>query len=412
MVALALTIPDLSAAPPGFISDGHVLISDPAHAEKPYGDNRKPVRLALPIRDQRGTIPFARASFVSRPKDVPEVGGARLSAKAHALPLSFGMAEAKPLEVGTKEPFVLDPVRPAPVLPASVLPASVLPAPVFPASVLPAPVFPASVLPAPAFDRETQLVEVRERADAASADLGSVVIEIERGEHSSVDLADLTPTSDIIAPHGSGRNATGRTLATKSAVARLPAQAPIIPEFESPAIRRPILPTATDHPADADSGSAPFSPANTQVSHVVNLPLPSPGRAFGSSPGSRVADLLDVAPKAQLDARINGVKTGRVDFRQLEGTIAIKLGSVLDLLHDRFQPEEYQALRSANAVDTYVPLATLQGAGIPIDYDPVYDEIEFGIDYNDASQAGKVQVEQIGVPSMGADRTAMEQIGR
>ncbi len=116
--------------------------------------------------------------------------------------------------------------------------------------------------------------------------------------------------------------------------------------------------------------------------------------------------------KSQLDARVNGVLTGSVDFHQLNGTIAIRLGSVVDMLHDRFDASELDRISGAGALDSFVTLAQLQSAGIPIQYDPVYDEVEFGVDYDDAPNASKVQVEQIGSPSRGTDRTLMDQIPR
>lgn len=57
-------------------------------------------------------------------------------------------------------------------------------------------------------------------------------------------------------------------------------------------------------------------------------------------------------------------------------------------------------------------LAQLQAAGVPISYDPVYDEVAFGIDYKDAPQAVKVQVEQIGPPTFRSDAALIDQIPR
>lgn len=158
-----------------------------------------------------------------------------------------------------------------------------------------------------------------------------------------------------------------------------------------------------------DPLSVPSNPVPDEASKVA-IEVPQPAPSIGSAPGTRASDALDIVSKSRLAARVNGVRTGSVDFQQLEGTIAIKLRSVLDLLHDRYNEDEYQALRGAQAIDTYVPLAQLQGAGIPIDYNPVYDEIEFDIDYQDAPEAAKVQVEQIGAPTVGTDRALIDQI--
>ncbi len=139
------------------------------------------------------------------------------------------------------------------------------------------------------------------------------------------------------------------------------------------------------------------------------IPLSSPVPDVSASSAAAEAELV---AKTHLDARINGVMTGRVDFQQLNGTIAVRLGSVVDLLRDRYSASELDRISGASAMGSFVTLAQLQAAGIPISYDPVYDEIEFGIDYDDAPQAAKVQIEQIGVQSMGQDRVLMNQIPR
>lgn len=153
-------------------------------------------------------------------------------------------------------------------------------------------------------------------------------------------------------------------------------------------------------------GEDPFDPAALPIRRAISLPGPDP--ALDAS----VAAQRELVAKSRLDARINGVLAGSVEFRQLDGTIAIRLGSVVDMLHDRFSASEYEYLRAGQSGDTFVTLADLQGAGIPIKYNPAYDEVEFGIDYDDAPQAAKVQVQQIGAPTVGADRVLIDQIPR
>gem|GEM_PF-3555304 len=119
-----------------------------------------------------------------------------------------------------------------------------------------------------------------------------------------------------------------------------------------------------------------------------------------------------LVPKSKLDARVNGVLTGSVDFRQLDGTIAIRLRSVANLMREQFSKTEFANLVRGQAINTFVPLAQLQAAGIPVSYNPAYDEIEFGIDYQDAPNAKKVQVDQISIVPVGPELTAIEQIPR
>lgn len=137
------------------------------------------------------------------------------------------------------------------------------------------------------------------------------------------------------------------------------------------------------------------------------VPIPTPQAAPGAH------DLQnELVIKTRLDARINGVITGKVDFRQLDGTIAIRLGSVVDMLRNRFGADELNRIRGAGGLDSFLTLAQLQAAGVPISYDPVYDEVAFGIDYKDAPQAVKVHVEQIGSPTFRSDAALIDQIPR
>ncbi|MEE4200986.1 hypothetical protein [Erythrobacter sp.] len=147
---------------------------------------------------------------------------------------------------------------------------------------------------------------------------------------------------------------------------------------------------------EAAAGSAEFAAA---------LPEPAPGLAQ-----SRL-EQIELVSKTRLDARINGVLTGSVDFEQQDGTIAIRLRSVTELLRGRYSPEEYEALTASSAIDALVTLAELQNAGIPISYNPAFDEVNFGIDYEDATDAHKVQIDQVGAPTLGAERSAIDQIG-
>jgi hypothetical protein len=138
------------------------------------------------------------------------------------------------------------------------------------------------------------------------------------------------------------------------------------------------------------------------------IPAAEPSPQMSATAAAQAA----LVPKAQLDARVNGVLTGSVDFRQGQGTIAIRLRSVANVMREQFSKAEYDAILGGRSIDTFIPLAELQAAGIPINYNPAYDEVEFGIDYQDAPNAKKVQVDQISVTPIGSELTAIEQIPR
>lgn len=153
----------------------------------------------------------------------------------------------------------------------------------------------------------------------------------------------------------------------------------------------------------------PIAP-EARAGRAVQRALPAaPSAPDVGSDALREAALV---PKSKLDARINGVLTGRIDFRQLDGTIALRLRSVIGVLRDQFSDDEFAHLVSGRSADRFVTLAELQSAGIPISYNPAYDEVEFGIDYKDAPNAGKVQVPQIGTPGSAEQSVMIEQIPR
>ena len=134
-------------------------------------------------------------------------------------------------------------------------------------------------------------------------------------------------------------------------------------------------------------------------------------RNFSSDSGVRAELEAALVPKDTLPARVNGVLTGAVDFQQGDGTIAIRLRSVVAILRDRFAASELDYVMAGQAIDAFVTLDQLQAIGVPIRYNPAYDEVEFGIDYDDAPQAAKVQIEQIGVFTDVDERAVIDQIG-
>jgi hypothetical protein len=160
---------------------------------------------------------------------------------------------------------------------------------------------------------------------------------------------------------------------------------------------RPIAPASLPNPAD---------PGVEEIRRAI------PSAALSPQVSATAAAEAMLVPKTQLDARVNGVLTGSVDFRQLDGTIAIRLRSIANMMREQFSKTELSHLMSGKAIDSFVPLAQLQAAGIPVNYNPAYDEVEFGIDYQDAPNAKKVHVDQISIAPIGPELTAIEQIPR
>lgn len=161
--------------------------------------------------------------------------------------------------------------------------------------------------------------------------------------------------------------------------------------------------------------SLPIAPNRTPVRPTQGVDEVRRAVPVGAPPpevSATAAAQAALVPKTKLDARVNGVLTGSVDFQQRDGTIAIRLRSVANMMREQFSKTEFASITQGAAIDSFVTLAQLQSVGIPVSYNPAYDEVEFGIDYQDAPNAKKVQVDQISVPTLGSELTAIEQIPR
>jgi hypothetical protein len=224
-----------------------------------------------------------------------------------------------------------------------------------------------------------------------------------RGSSRLIDIPQIIAARRIAPPSGTTPRAalvSGSGTDSSAAAANRSVEAAFAGAIDvSGAVRAslPIAPRQREQP----SGVGP-----QEIAGFATRPRPREAAAASRE------EQLELVSRTQLGARINGVLTGNVDFRQLDGSIAVRLSSVVELLRDRYTSETFDRMSRSAASNAFVSIAQLQAAGIQINYDPAYDELSFGIDYNDAANAGKVQVEQIGMPSMGSSRALIDQIPR
>jgi hypothetical protein len=116
--------------------------------------------------------------------------------------------------------------------------------------------------------------------------------------------------------------------------------------------------------------------------------------------------------RSQLVTRVDGKAVGKVDFRQTSSGLAVRLGSLVELLGDRYEAAQIARIRASAAGDVYLSLAQLRAQGIPISYDPVYDEFNVGLLDTRPKAAHKVHVDQISTPELGLGSTSIDQIPR
>lgn len=198
-----------------------------------------------------------------------------------------------------------------------------------------------------------------------------------------LDLADIARDAGLALP---------RTMPTSISAVDLATLQPTL--SQPPASSRVALPPAASKPAPQAVTLAPLPAA----------PVLTP--VFGT--GGSIS--LDI--KSQLVTRVDGKAAGSVDFQQTATGLAVRLGSIVEVLGDRYAPAQIDRIRTSAASDVYLPLAELQAQGIPISYDPVYDEFNVGQTDTRPKAARKVHMGQISAPERGLGTAAIDQVGR
>jgi hypothetical protein len=187
------------------------------------------------------------------------------------------------------------------------------------------------------------------------------------------------------------------------AAARASVSAPARLAASSPAPAPPRTgPAVEPRPQTA----APDAAALASIPPVQPLSAPAAGSLSGR------ADALAIDIRSQLVTRVDGKAVGKVDFRQTSSGLAVRLGSLVELLGDRYEAAQIARIRASAAGDVYLSLAQLRAQGIPISYDPVYDEFNVGLLDTRPKAAHKVHVDQISTPELGLGSTSIDQIPR
>jgi hypothetical protein len=186
-------------------------------------------------------------------------------------------------------------------------------------------------------------------------------------------------------------------VAAKPAPAALVAKPAAVPP--APGVRAPLA-----------APSAP-APVALPAPAVAAVPKPAPALAPPVAAASpKPAGNFDF--RAQLLTRIDGRTAGSVDFQQTPEGLKVRLGSVAEVLGDRLAPAELARIRNSLAGNAWLSLAELQSQGVPISYDPVYDEFNIGHTDTRPKAARKVHMDQISAPERSAGAAEMAQVPR
>ena len=183
--------------------------------------------------------------------------------------------------------------------------------------------------------------------------------------------------------------------------------APVAAAAAAPAARAPVS-AAVLAPPTRTAASAP-APDKTAAIVVPRPANPALGPALAAPATSTP---VTPAITARLITRVDGKTAGAVDFQQTPGGLKVRLGSIVEVLADRYDANQLARIRASAAGNQYLSLAELQAQGVPISYDPVYDEFNVGLTDTRPKAARKVHMDQISTPERGLGATGMEQVRR
>jgi hypothetical protein len=169
------------------------------------------------------------------------------------------------------------------------------------------------------------------------------------------------------------------------------------------------VPAATPSPTarNAVASGAPAAPSAAPSAAIAAARTIAPEQR-ASALG--LTDPLQLVLRSQMVTRVDGRVAGSVDFQQTLNSLKVRVGALVEVLSDRFSVDQLDRIRLSTARDAYLTLPQLQEQGIPISYDPVYDEFNIGRIEPRPSAARKVYIDQISAPERGGASVGMEQV--
>lgn len=146
-----------------------------------------------------------------------------------------------------------------------------------------------------------------------------------------------------------------------------------------------------------------------RIAAISNVPT---GNLSPSATGLGTDRFVSLDIKSQLTARVDGKSAGTIDFQQTTTGLLVRLGSLVEVLSDRYETADLARISSSPASNAYLSLTDLQAQGIPISYDPVYDEFNIGHTDSRPTAAHKVHIDQISSAERGPSSSALSQARR
>lgn len=394
--ALAPSLPPAAASTTAFAAPAPVPSAVPA-APAPAGviaPSLEPVpapSLPEPERVASVAMPVETPSAAVAAAERGEPIGAVVSPSPTRL-AAAPLVPAAPISAGgARDAVAAEPAAKAPALPAAVPAASAPQAPAPAQLAAPAPVSaPATSAGLTAAPAPRGMIDQVTKSQVVAARAAPPV---------SATPATMPPVSANPVP-AAPVSATPVAVRPASAPASGPAAAaprPAAPVSASAAVPAARAPITAPAPAPAAKPASAPAPAPAAIA-AVPKPAPAPAAAAAPAASSRYQQPVIAA---KLLTRVDGKTAGMVDFQQTPDGLKVRLGSVVEVLADRYDPAQLARIRQSSAGDTYVALGALQAQGIPISYDPVYDEFNVGLTDTRPKNAHKVHMDQITTPMSG-----------
>lgn len=339
---------------------------------------------------------LAEPSLSAASRPLPEVAPAVPVPQSRAVPP--GLAEA---------------AVQAPPLPAE--PVAAVAAPVTPSVATQSAWLPESAqeasLPEPAADNSAFAILLPDEQPALRAPAGTLAEPVPEAAPASVPVPEaaarvVSVAAPVVPVQPAMLGAIEQVGPARIAASAAPAARPV---QTAPAPQIAPAPIVAKAPVAAPAARAPVSAAPSPPAAVV---VPKPAPALAAPVSASPSPIADLASKSQLVTRVDGRTAGALDFQQTAAGLKVRLGSVVEVLADRYDDAQLARIRTSAAGNAYVSLAELQAQGIPISYDPVYDEFNIGRTDTRPKAARKVHMDQISAPERGLGATGMAQVPR
>lgn len=334
---------------------------------------------------------------------------------AAPLPLMAPAADAGEAEVAVPASLPAEPVAAlavteavdaAPALSAPAAPPATMAAPSLPRieRVEAAPLPPALAIPPAAIAPPPVLAAPSAPVEQASPAARGMIEQVALARIAASPAGQAAPQASA---QPAPQSAPAKRPAPSEPVVTLPAAAPA-PVGAAAALAAPGTRAPVSAPAPATQAARPAAPAPAVAAAAVAVPRPASPALAG--PAASKPPIPEIT--ARLLTRVDGKTAGAVDFQQTPSGLKVRLGSIVEVLADRYDTAQLARIRGSAAGNQYLTLAELQAQGVPISYDPVYDEFNVGLTDTRPKDARKVHIDQISTPERGLGAAGMDQIRR